>query len=206
MKFHDRIHAAYILTHELRKYKHADGVVLAIPQGGVPVGFVIAQQLGLPLEVIMVKKIGHPANPEYAIGSVSPSELILSHTSDVSKTYITMEIKRLREHMRLKYQIYMDNREPQALSGKTVILADDGLATGNTMMACIAHVKKSKPQKIVVAAPEKISRLADEVICIYTTPDFYAVGQFYDSFHEVQDKEVVRLIRKANAKEQERVT
>jgi predicted phosphoribosyltransferase len=205
MMFHDRTHAAFLLAHDLKKYQRADATILAIPRGGVPIGYTIAHQLSLPLEVVLVKKIGHPGNPEYAIGSVSSTELMLTDTEGISDEYIKSEIKRLRKLMKQKYTLYMDGRTATDLYGKVAILVDDGLATGNTMLACIEHVRKSKPQKIVVAVPvssnsayRKVKDQADELICLFTSADFYAVGQFYENFSEVSDETVTQLIEKAS--------
>jgi len=208
MMFHDRTHAAFLLAHELKKYKETNAIILAIPRGGVPVGYIIAHQLGLPLEIVLVKKIGHPGNPEYAIGSVSSTELILSDTDGISDHYIQSEIKRLRNVMQEKYAHFMNGKKPTELKGKIAILVDDGLATGNTMLACIEHIRKSHPLKIVVAVPvsstsahNKVASKADELICLYTSADFYAVGQFYENFAEVSDNTVIELIEKANEKD-----
>jgi len=205
MLFHDRTHAAFLLAHELKKYKRANAVILAIPRGGVPVGHTIAHQLGLPLEIVLVKKIGHPTNPEYAIGSVSATELVLSDTEGISKDYINQEIQRLREVMKKKYALFMHDKMPTDLKGKTAILVDDGLATGSTMLACIEHIRKCKPQKIVVAVPvssvsahRKIESNVDELVCLYTSADFYAVGQFYENFSEVSDDTVKQLLEKVS--------
>lgn len=205
MMFHDRTHAAFQMAHELRKYHRENAIILAIPRGGVPIGYTIAHQLALPLEVVLVKKIGHPGNPEYAIGSVSATELILSDTEGISEEYIKSEIKRLRKVMQEKYVVFMQDRKPADLTGKIAILVDDGLATGNTMLACMEHVRKNNPKKIVVAVPvssnsahRKIKDKADELICLYTSADFYAVGQFYENFSEVTDETVAQLIAKAS--------
>jgi len=204
MMFHDRTHAAFLLARELKKYLRKNAIILAIPRGGVPVGYTIAHQLSLPLEVVLVKKIGHPVNPEYAIGSVSSTELLLTDTEGISEKYIQSEITRLRKVMKDKYEVFMEGRKPADLTGKIAILIDDGLATGNTMLACIEHVRKSGPEKIVVAIPvssisahRKVKQAADEVICLYTAADFYAVGQYYENFQEVSDETVAQLLRKA---------
>jgi putative phosphoribosyl transferase len=206
MMFHDRTFAAFLLAQDLKKYQRADAIILAIPRGGVPLGYTIAHQLSHPLEVVLVKKIGHPDNPEYAIGSVSSTELVLTDTEGISDAYIKSEVKRLRKLMAQKYTLLMDGRTPTDLKGKVAILVDDGLATGNTMLACIEHVRKSAPEKIVVAVPvssrsayRKIKEQADELICLFTSADFYAVGQFYENFSEVSDETVVQLIEKMSA-------
>ncbi len=205
MMFHDRTHAAFLMANELKKYQRANAIILAIPRGGVPVGYTIAHQLNLPLDVVLVKKIGHPTNPEYAIGSVSSTELILGDTEGISDEYIKSEIRRLRKAMQEKYITFMNGRTPIDLKGKIAILVDDGLATGNTMLASIEHIRKCAPLKIVVAVPvssisahNKVKRKADEIICLFTSADFYAVGQFYENFSEVSDETVTHLIEKAN--------
>jgi predicted phosphoribosyltransferase len=204
MKFHDRTHAAFLLADELKKYSECNGVVLAIPRGAVPMGYTIAHQLGLPLDIIMVKKIGHPYNPEYAIGSVSLTDVILTDTQEATDAYIQQEVVSIRKAMKEKYSLFMGDRKPVELKGKIAILVDDGLATGNTMLACVEQVRKSHPHKIIVAVPvasdrafELIERKADELICLYTTSDFYAVGQFYEQFDQVTDEEVIEFIKKS---------
>lgn len=206
--FHDRTHAAFLLANALKKYHRTNAIILAIPRGGVPVGYTIAHQLNLPLDVVLVKKIGHPHNSEYAIGSVSSTELILSDTEGISKQYLQREVKRLREMIKEKSRIFQEGRPPTSLKGKIVILVDDGLATGNTMLVSIEHVRKSKPKKIVVAVPvssnsahQKVEEKSDELICLFTSSDFNAVGQFYENFSEVSDEQVRELLAKAQVTE-----
>jgi putative phosphoribosyl transferase len=205
MKFHDRTHAAFLLAEELKKYTEANAIVLAIPNGGVPMGYALAHQLALPLDIIMVKKIGHPLNPEYAIGSVSLTEVIVTDTRDVSREYIQQEADRVRKNLKVKYDLFMNGRSPISLKGKIVFLVDDGIATGNTLLACIEQLRKSKPKKIVIAVPvasdsacARIKSEADEFICLYYTSDFYSVSQFYDKFDQVSDTAVVEWIKKSN--------
>lgn len=206
MMFHDRTHAAFLLADELKKYAGQNAIVLAVPRGGVPMGYTIAHQLSLPLEVVMVKKIGHPYNSEYAIGSVSLSSVILRDTHDVSESYIQQEVANIRKTMKEKLQLFMGDRKPTDLKGKIVILVDDGLATGNTMLACIEQVRKSHPTKVVVAVPVAsdsafvlLQDKADEMVCPYTTDDFYAVGQFYEKFDQVSDETCTELLKKSVA-------
>ena len=205
MKFHDRTHAAYLLAEELKKYAEANAVVLAIPRGGVPMGYVLAHQLSLPLDLIMVKKIGHPYNEEYAIGSVSLSDVIITDTHEATEEYIQQQVVNIRKAMKEKYDRFMDGKKPTGLKDKIAILVDDGLATGNTMLACIEQVRKSHPEKIVVAVPvasehayNLIESKVDEFICLYTSADFYAVGQFYEKFDQVSDDAVIELIKKVS--------
>lgn len=204
MKFHDRTHAAFLLADELKKYTEGNAIVLAIPNGGVPMGYTLAHQLALPLDIIMVKKIGHPLNPEYAIGSVSLSEVIVTDTSDVSKEYIQQETDRIRKNLKAKYELFMNGRKPMNLRGKIAILVDDGIATGNTLLACIEQLRKSNPKKIVVAVPvasdsayARIKNEADEFVCLYYSSDFYSVSQFYDKFDQVSDAAVAEWIKKS---------
>lgn len=206
MMFHDRTHAAFLLADELKKYAGQNAIVLAVPRGGVPMGYTIAHQLSLPLEVVMVKKIGHPYNSEYAIGSVSLSSVILRDTHDVSESYIQQEVANIRKTMKEKLQLFMGDRKTTDLKGKIVILVDDGLATGNTMLACIEQVRKSHPTKVVVAVPVAsdsafvlLQDKADEMVCPYTTDDFYAVGQFYEKFDQVSDETCTELLKKSVA-------
>lgn len=205
MMFHDRTHAAFLLAQKLKEYQRANAIVLAIPRGGVPVGYTIAHQLELPLDVVLVKKIGHPTNPEYAVGSVSSTELIISDTHGISDNYIKSEISRLRKLMQDKVKTYMENRPPYDLEGKIAILVDDGIATGNTMLACIEHIRNRKPERIMVAVPvssvsayNKVQAKVDELICLFTSADFHAVGQYYENFAEVTDDMVCRLLKKIN--------
>ncbi len=204
MKFHDRTHAAFLLAEELKKYTEANAIVLAIPNGGVPIGYTLAHQLALPLDIIMVKKIGHPLNPEYAIGSVSLTEAIVTDTRDVSRDYIQQEAERIRKNLKAKYDLFMNGRSPMTLKGKIAILVDDGIATGNTLLACIEQLRKAKPKKIVIAVPvasdsacARIKSEADEFICLYYSSDFYSVSQFYDKFDQVSDNAVVDWIKKS---------
>lgn len=204
MKFHDRTHAAFLLAEELRKYAGSNGIVLAIPRGGVPMGYTLAHQLALPLDVVLVKKIGHPDNPEYAIGSVSMNSVILRDQQHIPATYIQQEVERIRKSLKEKSILLMGNRKSINPKGKVVILVDDGLATGSTMLACVEQVRKSQPAKIVVAIPVAsetaygmLKHAADEIVCLYTTDEFYAVGQFYDQFDQVTDETCINLIQKS---------
>ena len=201
-KVKDRKDAALRLANELKKYKDTDTIVLAIPRGGVPIGYFIAQKLNVPLEIILSKKIGHPNNPEYAIGSVSLQGVVVDENFSIMfKDYINQETKRILNDLKLKFAIYMGNHKPADLFNKTVIIVDDGIATGNTMTATILTVKKSNPKEIIVAVPvspkdtaSEMKELVDEFICLYEAEEFFGVGQFYDEFTQVSDEEVIRLL------------
>ncbi|MDP2387110.1 MAG: phosphoribosyltransferase family protein [Bacteroidota bacterium] len=207
--FKDRYQAATLLTKELEKYKNTNGIVLAVPRGGVPVGYVVAKDLNLPLDLILSKKIGHPRNPEYAIGSVSLSGIYVDeNVTDVSMEYIQKEADRLLKVLHEKSKLYTGNRAPTDFTNKTVIIVDDGIATGNTILATIDSLRKSKPKEIIVAVPvapsstvRKLSQYVDELICLYVPENFQSVGQFYDDFSQVDDTEVIRLMQEVNDEE-----
>ncbi len=204
MRFKDRIDAANQLAGELDKYINTDAILLAIPRGGVPLGHVIAKQLHLPLEVVLSKKIGHPLHKEYAIGAVTLKSKILSDAaSKVSEHYIEEETKKIRTLLTKRYKDYYGEKTPLELKDRILIIVDDGIATGNTILSTIEMLHGEKPKKIVVAIPvaprstlEKLKNNAfvDEVICLSAPTDFVAVGQFYQNFDQVDDLEVKELL------------
>lgn len=198
----DRKDAAKRLTERLQKYKGEDGIVLAIPRGGVPIGAYIAKELGFPVEVILSKKIGHPTNPEYAIGAVSMDSVEVNESLSISPEYIEKETKKIQEELKRRYQLFMGDHKPTDLHNKLVILVDDGIATGHTLMATILMIKKQNPKKLVVAVPvappaaiEEFEPKVDELICLLAPPGFYAVGQFYENFQQVSDEEVISALK-----------
>ena len=200
--FRNRIDAATQLAAKLIRYKNTDGIVLAIPRGGVTIGKEIAKELNFPLEIILSKKIGHPRNPEYAIGSVSELGMIVNENiTDVPMDYLEEEAARIQIQLKEKYKLFMGANKPTDLKNKIVILVDDGIATGNTILATISMIKKKFPKKLIVAVPvappdtaRRVSKEADEFICLLTPPDFYAVGQFYEDFLQVSDEEVINML------------
>ncbi|MBK0401679.1 phosphoribosyltransferase [Adhaeribacter sp. BT258] len=190
------------LTERLRKYQGEDGIVLAIPRGGVPIGAYIAKELGFPVEVILSKKIGHPRNPEFAIGAVSMDSVEVNESLAVPREYIEKETQKIQEELKRRYQLFMASHKPTDLHNKLVILVDDGIATGHTLMSTILMVKKQKPKKLVVAVPvappsaiKEFEPLVDELICLLAPPGFYAVGQFYEEFQQVSDEEVISALK-----------
>ncbi|MDX5435567.1 MAG: phosphoribosyltransferase [Pontibacter sp.] len=199
---HSRESAAQELAQRLQKYKGTDGVVLAIPRGGVPVAAPIAKSLGMPLEVTLTKKIGHPANPEFAIGSVSLKSVAVDERAEVPDEYVIAEVQRIRESLKEKYKLFMGNRTHVPLKDKTVIIIDDGIATGKTLEATVKLVKTEHPKKIVIAVPvappeavRRFKQMVDEVVCLLTPPFFQAVGQFYEEFYQTSDEEVIQLLQ-----------
>lgn len=205
--YEDREEAGKLLAIKLKKYSKIDAVILAIPRGGIPLGFIISKKLNLPLQVVLSKKIGHPSHKEFAIGAVTLKSRILSDAAaNISSEYIEEETKNIRRLLTERYKDYYENREPLQLKGKTLIIVDDGIATGNTMLSIIKMLHDEKPNKIVVAIPvastdaiEKLetSPYVDEVICPLVPNYFQAVGQFYRNFDQVDDREVKQLLNKA---------
>jgi len=201
--FHNRIEAGLLLAAKLKKYKNDPGIVLAVPRGGIPVAYAVAKELGFPIEVILTKKIGHPVNKEYAIGAASLTDYFIIPHENISEEYIQQEVERIRTRLKEMYKIFMGDREPENLQGKTVILIDDGIATGNTLMSTVNVLRKSKPGKIVIAVPvasksavNKLSSEVDEVIALLIPKIFYGVGAFYEDYEQVSDEEVMLYLDK----------
>jgi len=201
----DRIEAGMLLSDKLMKYQNTNTVVLAVPRGGVPVGYVIAKRLNLPLDIVLSKKIPHPLNKEFAIGAVSMDSMTLDEHLNIPENYIEEEIIRLRKSLQEKYKLYMGNREPIDIKGKNVIVVDDGIATGNTLLASIEMLRKRNPSKIIVAVPvipndtvAKFQKKADELIYLMAPMYFRGVGGFYEEFEQVEDEEVIRQLSDAN--------
>jgi len=196
--FTDRIEAGILLAAKLKKYKDEPGIILAVPRGGVPVAYAVATELDFPVEVVLTKKIGHPMNKEYAIGAASLTDYFVEPHENVSDAYIQQELIRIRKRLREMYAKFMGEEKPASLEGKTVIVIDDGIATGNTILSTIQVLRKSNPGKIIIAVPvaaqsavNKISRIADEVITVITPHIFHGVGAFYKDFSQVSDEEVI---------------
>ena len=211
--FNDRSDAGIQLASRLKEYKDKKGVlVLALPRGGVVTGYEIARHLNAPLDIVIVRKIGFPGQPELAIGAVSETGTVVLNDYiisgyGVSKEYIESEVSRQKEEIARRVKLYRKGKWLSGLEGKTVILVDDGIATGATMKVAIATLREEKLNKLVVALPvapssvaEEIEKIVDEFICIETPLDFMAVGSYYDDFTQVSDKEVVELLRRSEEK------
>lgn len=201
-RYTNRIEAATVLAERLKPYAGKEGVVLAVPRGGVPLGCLVARTLGMPLELLMTKKIGHPMNPEYAIGAVSLTDQMIVPHEDVGQDYIERETRWIRKKLQDNYRKFMGDRRPVPLKGKILIIIDDGMATGNTLLSTIHMLRKEEPDKIVVAVPvaphtavEKIRPLVDDLIVPLVPLNFYGVGGFYEDFQQVSDDEVIRLLQ-----------
>jgi putative phosphoribosyl transferase len=201
----DRIEAGLLLSEKLQKYKNSNTVVLAVPRGGVPVAAIIAKSLHLPLDIVLSKKIGHPYNKEFAIGAVSADATIVDDHPGVSNDYIEEEIVRLRKLLRGNYERYMGDRKPLDITGKNVIIIDDGIATGNTLLVTISMLQKKNPAKIIVAVPvipydtvPTIEKNTDEFVYLIASKSFRGVGGFYEEFDQVEDDEVIKILSAAS--------
>lgn len=211
MVFKDRHEAGRLLAKELKKYKNnKNALILAIPRGGLEIGYELAKELFLPLDILVTKKIGFPGNPEYAIGAVGPKkEYILNEEevirSDISESYIKSEVDRLGKEIEQKYNKYRGRKVLPKIRDKIVIVTDDGIATGYTLMLSLKILKKQRPKKLIAAIPvgpqegvENLKQVADEVICLYTPSLFFAIGQFYEEFRQVSDEEAIEYLKEAN--------
>ncbi|MEK7087870.1 MAG: phosphoribosyltransferase family protein [Patescibacteria group bacterium] len=204
--FANREDAGRQLAERLERYRGEDAVVLALPRGGVVVGYEIARVLHCPLDIIAVRKIGHPNNPEYAICATDEKGTLLCNEEEwkrVDKRWLTEETERERREAARRLKVYRGDKKPTELGGKTAIITDDGIATGLTMRLAVAAVKAQAPKRIVVAVPvapaevvRDLSREIDELIVLLPPEEFLgAVGAHYAAFEQVQDAEVIRLLR-----------
>lgn len=205
--FENRIQAGKELAENLLKFKDKNAVILALPRGGLPLGEIVAEKLNAPLDVVLTKKIGHPLNKEYAIGAVSLDDVHVFRPGEASQSYIDHEAERIRDILKERDAIYHQNVKGQDLKNKTVIIIDDGIATGSTVFATVALVARKQPKAIIVAIPVappstiqklKDSASIDEVICLETPYNFQAVGQFYEDFGAVSDEEAIDILEKTN--------
>ena len=205
MVFEDRIDAARKLAQALAKYRGKNPLVLAIPRGAVPMGRIVADELGGELDVVLVRKLGAPGNPEFAVGAVDESgwTYLADYAADVgaSQSYLADETATQLVTMRARRALYTPARPPIDPAGRIVIVMDDGLATGATMIAALHSVRARHPARLVcavpVAAPESLEKVrshADEIVCLDAPFGFHAVGQFYRTFGQVEDREVVATL------------
>jgi predicted phosphoribosyltransferase len=205
--FEDREEAGRLLADRLAPEDLPDGLVLGVPRGGVVVAAVIARELALPLDIIVPRKIGAPTNPELAVGAVTQDGTVICNSvllrrlrldeRDLERQ-VELEIEEIERRMML----YRGSRVPPDCVGRTIILVDDGIATGYTVLAALRSLQQAGPRKVVlavpVAPPETLDRLkpeVDRVICLESSSDFYAVGQFYLHFGQTSDREVIALLR-----------
>ncbi len=214
--FADRADAGRQLAAKLGDYKGTDGVVLALPRGGVPVGYEVALALDLPLDVYVVRKLGAPGQPELGVGAIAPGGVLLLDNSTISALGITHEqieqvVAAERAEMERRMRSFRDGRPMPDVRGKTVILVDDGLATGVTASAAIVALRKQEPARIVLAVPVCASATVaalraqvDDLVCVEIPERFAAVGLWYADFEQTPDNEVVALLERAQGSYRER--
>ncbi len=200
--FQDRTKAGKALAKMLLPYKKEGVIIIGIPRGGIPVAFEIAKTLNKPLGIVLVKKIGHPMNKEYAIGAVSLEDKIIIPDSTINENYLRDEIKATRLKL-IQLKAYFKNRDYtcKQIKNKIVILVDDGLATGYTMLKTIQLIKKCQPSKIIVAVPvgpkEAIDMLKKNgaTVVVLEIPYFFnGIGNFYEDFTQVRNETVLELL------------
>ncbi|MCG3161219.1 MAG: hypothetical protein JMDDDDMK_02370 [Acidobacteria bacterium] len=213
MRFQDRVEAGQILAESLDAYKNRpDVVVLALPRGGVPVAFEVARALNAPLDIFLVRKLGVPGHEELAMGAIA-SGGVRTINEDVTETLgipdevIDAVTAKEQQELERREHLYRDGRPPLDVRGRTVILIDDGLATGSTMRAAAAALRKQRPARIVVAVPvgaastcDEFRREVDEAICAVTPEPFFAISLWYRDFTQTTDDEVRDLLARATGR------
>lgn len=211
--FADRQHAGQMLARRLAEYANRDDVlVLALPRGGVPVAFEVAAALGAPLDVFTVRKIGAPWNEEFAIGAIASGGIVLLDRPLIEEYGIALSdvdhiVAMERREMERRDRLFRGTRPFPDLTGKTVIVVDDGLATGASMLAAVDALKARRPQHIIAAAPvgsveacRTLTRLVDRCVCVFTPEPFYGVGMWYEDFEQTSDAEVILLLERARGR------
>lgn len=211
MLFKDRTEAGRTLAERLMRYANrSDTLVLGLPRGGVPVAFEVARTLNAPLDVVIARKLGVPGQEEFAMGAIASGGVTVFNEEIMEQLNISAEslqavIARETEELERREVMYRGGQSPLDVSGRIVILIDDGLATGSTMQAAIAALK-NQAFRLVVAVPvaaqqtcEELRAIVDELICATTPEPFYGVGQWYENFSQTTDEEVQRLLKKAQA-------
>ena len=208
--FADRIDAAKRLAAALADYRGKNPLVLAIPRGAVQMGRSIADELAGELDVVLVRKLRAPGSPEFAVGAIDETGWAYiaphAHSAGATDKYLERERREQLELLRRRRVLYTPEREPIDAAGRIAMIVDDGLATGATMIAALHAVRAKAPAKLLCAVPvaspdslELVRPYADELICLEAPEHFYAVGQFYRSFPQVEDEEVVALLRARRA-------
>ena len=207
MRFRDREHAARLLAERLRAaYKNKHPLVLGVPRGAMPMAKIIAAELGGDLDVVLVHKLGHPDQPELAIGAIDESgNTILSDWgAELDPEYIEEEKRRQFATLRDRRARYTPYRAPINPEGRIVIVVDDGIATGSTMLAALRAVRAKNPKKLIgavaVASPNAARAMlheCDAMVCLNVPADFSAVGEFFDDFKQVSDEDVIEVLRES---------
>lgn len=211
--FADRTDAGRQLAAQLLRFKDKDPVVLALPRGGVPIGREVAAALNAPMDLILVRKIGAPGQPELALGAVVDGprpELVINEDVKamlhVGADYIAREEARQLEEIRRRRALWLGERPRVAIEGKTALIVDDGIATGATVRAALRAVRRARPGHLVLAAPvappdtvERLRADADEIVCLATPSAFWAISMFYGDFPQVADSEVSAMMEAVRA-------
>lgn len=207
--FKNRNDAGRQLAKELFRFVDVNPIILALPRGGIPIGYEIAKLCHAPLDVLVVRKVGLPDRPEFGVGAIAEGNVQLFDERTLKRLGISPSdlkgvINAETKELNRRVQTYREKSEPPSVKGRTVILIDDGLATGVTARAAIEAIKKLHPKKIVFASPicaydstQELNSLVDEVICLATPLDFMSVGQWYQNFEQLEDEEVVDILKKA---------
>jgi putative phosphoribosyl transferase len=208
--FKDRMQAGELLAERLEAYARCpDVVVLALPRGGVPVGFAVANALQVPLDIMLVRKLGVPGHEELAMGAVASGGICVINPEvvemlNIPPSVIEEEAQHELQEIERRETLYRAGRPPSALNQRIVILVDDGLATGSTMLAAVKALRKESPARIIAAVPvappetcEELGTEVDEMVCLSTPQDFYAVGLWYGNFAQTTDEEVISLLAQA---------
>jgi putative phosphoribosyl transferase len=208
MYFANRVTAGRWLAAALERYRAEYPIVLALPRGGVPVGYEVAHALAAPLDVLLVRKIGAPHNPEYAIGAVAPGVTVIDHDAvgmlGIEGRWLDHAVSRARTELERGLTRFRGDAPWPEVRGRTVIVVDDGIATGSTAQASVQALRQLGASRIVVAAPvcsqpasEQLRAVADDVVCLSRPADFRAVGMWYVDFTPTSDHEVVELLKQA---------
>lgn len=212
--FKDRVDAGEILANTLSKYAAENPLVLGLPRGGVPVAFEVAKALKAPLDVFIVRKLGVPGHEELAMGAIATGDVRVLNESvieylHISKEAIATETRKEKEELKRRERVYRSGRDPVNVANRTVLLIDDGIATGSTIKAAIAALKKQKAGKIIVGVPvapsstiEELKKEVDDLVCISTPDLFMAISVWYDEFPQTTDEQVRELLKKAETQEQ----
>jgi putative phosphoribosyl transferase len=203
MMFADRNEAGKLLAERLKKKEIKNPIIVAIPRGGIPVADPIARTLKSDLRLSMTRKIGHPLFEEFAIGAVSLDKILLSAQQQTDNKRIDETIEKERRRIREMIRIFDHEVKEDLIQGKTVLLVDDGIATGKTMQLAVEEIKQMNPKKIFICTPvctikakEMLQTQVDEMISIQTPVSFAGIGAYYHNFNQLTDNEIVELLRK----------
>lgn len=205
MYFKDRQDAGARLAEALKQYAGKDLIIYALPRGGVVLGAILSKQLKAPLDLLIVRKIGHSHNPEYAVAAVGENGDLVKNKEEVSQIdsdWLKQEIFKQRAEAKRRRELYLAGKQPIKANGKICIIVDDGLATGLTMKVAIKQLKRQKPKAVIVAvpvAPESVVKellgLVSDVVVLHTPAGFGAIGSYYQDFEQVSDEEVISILK-----------